>query len=131
MQSLSARADLIRNVNETLEKNQNVFIGLLLMFAGMIFFGSVLNSSLVSLTERRREVATLQVLGYEPRQVGSLFLRESMTGNLVGTLLGLPLGYLLNYSIVTAYDTEMFRIPIVDPTNVWLVVVGLDIGDSA
>jgi putative ABC transport system permease protein len=127
VQSLSARADVIRNVNETLVKNQNVFIGLLVLFAGVIFFGSVLNSSLVSLAERRREVATLQVLGYGPWQVGSLFLRESMAVNFAGTLLGLPLGYLLNYGIVTAYDTEMFRIPIVDPTKVWMVVIGLGI----
>jgi putative ABC transport system permease protein len=127
VQSVSARADLIRNVNETLVKNQNVFIGLLVLFAGVIFFGSVLNSSLVSLAERRREVATLQVLGYGPWQVGALFLRESMTVNLAGTLLGLPLGFLLNYGIVSAYDTEMFRIPIVDPSKVWVVVTGLGI----
>jgi len=128
VQGVSARADIIRSVNDTLVKNQHVFIGLLVMFAGVIFFGSVLNSSLVSLAERRREVATLRVLGYGPWQVGALFLRESMLTNVLGTIVGLPLGYLLNYGIVVAYDTEMFRIPIIDPTAVWCYVMVLGIG---
>jgi putative ABC transport system permease protein len=125
VQGVSARADIVRNVKETLVKNQHVFIGLLVMFAGVIFFGSVLNSSLVSLQERQREVATLRVLGYGPWQIGNLFLRESILVNGVGTLLGLPLGYLLNYGIVVAYDTEMFRIPLINPTQVWLIVIVL------
>jgi putative ABC transport system permease protein len=128
VQGVSARADIIRSVNDTLVKNQHVFIGLLVMFAGVIFFGSVLNSSLVSLAERRREVATLRVLGYGPWQVGALFLRESMLTNVVGTIVGLPLGYLLNYGIVVAYDTEMFRIPLINPTEVWGYVMLLGIG---
>lgn len=125
VQSVTARADIIRNVQETLVQNQRVFIGLLVLFAGVIFFGSVLNSSLVSLAERRREVATLRVLGYGPWQVGGLFLRESLLTNTIGTFLGLPLGYALNYGITLAYDTEMFRIPLVDPTQVWLQVIAL------
>ena len=73
-------------------------------------------------------MATLRVLGYGPWQVGALFLRESMLTNVVGTIVGLPLGYLLNYGIVVAYDTEMFRIPIIDPTAVWCYVTLLGIG---
>ena len=65
-----------------------------MLFAGIVFFGSILNTSLVSLAERQREVATLRVLGYGPWQVGSLLLRESMITTVLGTLLGMPLGYL-------------------------------------
>src|SRR5581483_8456013 len=130
IQAVTARADTIHNVMQTLVKNQRVFIGLLVLFAGVIFFGSVLNTSLVSLAERQREVATLQVLGYSPWQVGGLFLRETGVTNLLGTLLGLPLGYLLNYGIVIAYDTEMFRIPLIDPTRawVWTALLGVTFG---
>lgn len=121
VQSVSSRADAVANVMETLIKNQRVFIGLLVLFAGVIFFGSVLNSSLIGLAERSREVATLRVLGYGEWQVGNLFLRESLLVNTVGTLVGMPLGYLLNWGITVAYDTDLFRIPIVDPTRSCLV----------
>lgn len=130
LQAVSARRDTIENVMDTLIKNQRVFIGLLVLFAGVIFFGSVLNSSLVSLAERSREVATLRVLGYTEWQVGGLFLRETMIGNLLGTLAGLPLGYMLNVGITKAYDTEMFRIPVIDPRGVFLstIVLGVVFG---
>lgn len=126
LQAVSARADAIRSVTDTVVKNQRVFIGLLVLFAGAIFFGSVLNASLISLAERQREVATWRALGYGEWQVGGLFLRESMLANLLGTLLGLPLGYLLNVGITMAYNTDLFRIPVVDPTWSWgwTVVVG-------
>ncbi|MBL8828723.1 MAG: FtsX-like permease family protein [Planctomycetaceae bacterium] len=123
LQAVTARADTIYNVRETLVKNQRVFIYLLVGFAGVIFFGTVLNSSLISLAERQREVATLRVLGYNEWQIGGLFARESLLTNLVGTLAGLPLGYGLNVAVTAAYDTEMFRIPLVNPTGVCVAVV--------
>ena len=49
----------------------------------------------MSLAERQREVATLRVLGYGPWQIGTLLLRESLIVTLLGTVLGMPLGYLL------------------------------------
>jgi len=123
LQAVTARADTIYNVRETLVKNQRVFIYLLVGFAGVIFFGTVLNSSLISLAERQREVATLRVLGYNEWQIGGLFARESLLTNFVGTLAGLPLGYALNVGVTAAYDTEMFRIPLVNPTGVCVAVV--------
>jgi putative ABC transport system permease protein len=125
LQAVTARADTIANVMDTLVKNQRVFIFLLVMFAGVIFFGSVLNSSLIGLAERAREVATLLVLGYNERQVGGLFLRESLLINTAGTLAGLPLGYLLNVGITIAYDTDMFRIPVIDPKKIWVAALVL------
>lgn len=112
VQSVYARQDTIRNLQDTVIKTQTTFIGLLIFFAGVIYFGSVLNASLISLAERQSEVATLRVLGYGPWEVGGLFLRESLIVNLIGTIAGLPLGYLLSVWMVAMYDTEMFRIPV-------------------
>lgn len=125
LRGVSARADLIANVMNTLIANQQVFISLLVMFAGIIFFGSVLNSSLVSLAERVREVATWRVQGYGEWQIGGLFLRESVLLNSLGTLLGLPLGLLMTMAVTRAYDTEMFRIPVVAPWTAWAMTLTL------
>lgn len=131
LQSVSTRQDSLHNLRETIVKVQGIFIGLLVIFAGVIYFGSVLNASLVSLAERRREVATLAVLGYSPWQIGGLFFRESIVVTLCGTALGLPLGYALTLFIAWAYDTEMFRFPVVSPAQVWLATVGLGIAFGA
>ena len=99
-----------------------IFIGLLVLFAGVIFFSSMLNTSLIGLAERRREVATLRVMGYTEYQIGGYFLRESMLVNSIGTLLGLPVGYALTMWLTKVYDTEMFRFPLVSRPIVWILV---------
>ena len=125
IQSVSARKDRIKNIMDTIIDTQETFIGVLVVFAGIIFFGSVLNSSLISLAERQREVATLRVLGYTPWQIGGLFFRETVVINAIGTLLGLPLGYQLTVIIVEAYANELFRIGVVTPTWIWTTTLSL------
>jgi putative ABC transport system permease protein len=96
------------------------FTGFLIVTAGLILFGSTVNSAMVGLAERRREVATLLVLGYTPAAVGRLFLREGLLVHLAGTLLGLPGGYFLYRGVIARLqDTELFRLPAVDPVPAW------------
>ena len=59
-------------------------------------------------------------MGYGPWQVGGLLLRESMITTVLGTLLGMPLGYLLTMTIATAYASDMFRLPIVASPGLWM-----------
>ena len=120
LESVTARPDMIRSLEETLVDNLWVSIGMLIVFAGVIFFGSIFNASLVSLAERQREVATLRVLGYGPWRVGSLLLRESMIVTVLGTVLGMPLGYLLTVGAAASYDSEMFRFPVVSSVGTWI-----------
>jgi putative ABC transport system permease protein len=126
VQAVNSRADVIENL-EFIVETQSIFIGFVVIFAGVIFFSTLLNSSLIGLAERRREVATLRVLGYTERQVGGLFLRESLVVNSLGTLVGLPLGYTLAWLLSVSYDTEMFRFPLIAPPGVWYGTVALAI----
>jgi len=95
--------------------NQFMTFSMLLMigFAGIIAIGSVVNTAMISLNERERDVASLRVLGYSNFQVGQIFFGESAVLNIVGILLGLLLGIYFTYAMSAAYSTEMFRIPIV------------------
>ncbi len=126
LQSLSARQDLIDNLIKTLINNQYVFIGMLVLFAGIIFFGSIVNASLVSLAERQREVATLRAMGYGEWEVGGLFLRENIVVNTCGSLLGLPFGYLLVVATSLAYQqNDLIRLPVVSAPWVWTLTLVL------
>jgi putative ABC transport system permease protein len=102
-----------------------LFIGVWILFAGVLFFGSVLNASLVSLAERQREVATFLALGYTRWQIGAMFMRESLVANLAGTLLGLPVGYGLTVLMLYAYENDVIRLPLVCPTWIWLWTIVL------
>jgi len=127
LQSVAARADMIRSLEETVLRNQWIIINLLVLFAGIVFFGSILNASLVSLAERQRELAALRVLGYGPWQIGSLLLRESGITTLLGTLLGMPLGYGLTLLTARAYASDLFRLPIITDAGIWIWTVALSV----
>jgi putative ABC transport system permease protein len=125
--AVSARSEMIDNINQLMLESQNASITVMVLFAGVISFGRILNASLVGMNQRLREIATLRVIGYGPWQIGGLFLRESTLINAVGTLTGLPLGYLLYLVMVHAYDMDLMRLPVVTPMWVWVWAVVLNI----
>jgi putative ABC transport system permease protein len=128
VQSVAARQDMIDNLVQTLVQNQYVFIGILVLFSGIVFFGSVVNSSLVGLAERQREVAMLRAMGYGPWDVGGLFLRENLVVNAVGTLWGLPFGYGLVALTSLAYEqNDLIRLPVVSAPWVWVTTIALSL----
>lgn len=108
---------------ETLLGTMMGIMSALVGFAAVIYSGSIMTTSLVSVAERRREIATFLVMGYTKGQVGGIFLRESMLVNLVGTLIGLPLGFALLAWMVQMYDTEFYRFPLDVTPEVYLLTV--------
>lgn len=117
LEAFSDREGQYASLRDTLVGAIRGGTGVLIVSAGLILFGTTLNASLVGLAERRREVATLLVLGYTPWAVGRLFLREGLVVHIAGTLLGLPGGYLMYRGLIArVQDTELFRLPAVDPT---------------
>lgn len=108
---ITERNRALRQLEDTFGAAMGTMIGLMVLFAGVISFGSVLNTALVSLSERQREAATLRVLGHTPAQVAWIFTGESLLLNIVGIAIGLGGGIFLAQLIATAYNTELFRFP--------------------
>ncbi len=107
------RRRALDQIQQTFGEVMGTFIGVTVLFAGLIAFGAVLNTALVSLSEREREVATLRVLGYHPGQVSRIFSAESVALNGVGIGFGLLAGVGLTHLLSLAYDTELYRFPVV------------------
>ena len=111
IQSVAAIREQKEQLSDVLIEQMLASLVVVIIFAGLIYLGSILNSSLISLAERKREIATFRVLGFTTQEVGSIFFRESLCVNVAGTLCGLPLGYLLSRGMISLYDTELFRLP--------------------
>jgi len=112
-QGLSVRADTKHNIESTFVESTSASLGLMILFAGVIAFGSMLNSSLIEIGDRTRDISTFRVLGYKPGQIAGIFFRQNMIVLAVGLLFAYPLGYALVLVSAQAYDTELFRMPIV------------------
>jgi len=130
IESITSRRHMVNMLTDTIIQNQRVMIFMLVFFSGAVFFGSVLNSSMVSLAERSREVATLGALGYTPWEIGGMFLRETMVVNLLGALLGLPIGYGLTELTAYGFNNDLLRLPVVTAPWIWWWTIGLSIAFS-
>jgi len=111
--AIGERQRSLDQINETFGKNMGTMIGIMVLFSGLVAFGSVLNAAMVSLSEREREVGTLRVLGYTPREVAGIFSGESYFLNAFGIALGLAGGVGLAHLMSVAYDMELYRFPTV------------------
>jgi len=109
---ISRRVRVFLQLEETFGKMMGAMIGVMVLFAGLIAFGSVLNATLVSLSERKRDVGTLRVLGYSAIESARIFSGESFLLNGIGALLGLAAGAVLTHLLALAYDTELYRWPV-------------------
>jgi len=108
---IAQRTRSLTQLDETFGETMGTMISLMVLFAGLIAFGSILNTALVSLSERQREVGTLRVLGYTPLQIAKIFSGESQLLNVCGILLGIAGGIGLSHIMAHAYSTELYRFP--------------------
>lgn len=124
-QGLGVRADTKLNIEKTLIETSVFSIGLMVLFAGIIAFGSTVNNALIEIGDRIREISTFRVLGYKPGQIAGILFRQSMVTFGVGLVLAFPLGYAMTELIAAAYDSELYRMPVIIRPGVVILTVGL------
>lgn len=103
----------IQSFEETIAESIMLMRTFNILFAVIIAFGVVYNSARISLSERSRELATLRVIGFTRAEISLIQLGELAVLTIVAIPAGLLLGYGLAWLTSTAYDTELFRIPLV------------------
>jgi putative ABC transport system permease protein len=82
-------------------------------FAFVIAFGVVYNAARVSLSERRRELASLRVLGFTIREIASILLGELAVLTLVALPVGMVLGSALAQFMELLFQNELYRVRVV------------------
>jgi putative ABC transport system permease protein len=101
------------NFRQTTAKNIGVIQGVYMIFAVVVAFGVVYNNARISLAERARELATLRVVGFSRREVGSVLVTELVILALIAVPLGLVVGTGFARGIVGTVNTETVRLPLV------------------
>lgn len=127
-QGLSVRRDAKENIESTLVDTSRVSLGLMIAFAGMIAFGSAVNNALIEIGDRRRELSTLRVLGYRPGEIASILFRQSLFCSAIGMVLAIPIGIAAQWLLSAAYNSELYRMPLVVRANVIVYTLVLAAG---
>ena len=86
---------------------------ILIVSAGALAFVVLYNLSSVNISERRRELATIKVLGFYDKEVYQYINRENTILTLIGILFGLGIGNILTMYIIKTCEIDMLMF---DPT---------------
>lgn len=81
-------------------RSVNMVVVVLVVAAAALAFIVLYNLTNINITERAREIATLKVLGFTPREVNAYIFREIVLLAMLGALVGLGLGVVLEGFVV-------------------------------
>ncbi|MBQ3514811.1 MAG: FtsX-like permease family protein [Lachnospiraceae bacterium] len=107
----------IKSVSQLSTTKQNVdsalscldyIIWLVVLFAGALAFIVIFNLTNINLAERSREIATVQVLGFYPKETESYVLRENLVLSILASFIGLPLGTLFHRIVMSMIVIDTF-----------------------
>lgn len=93
-----------QRIYDGLSTTLTAIIVIIVVGAGALAAIVLYNLTNINIEERRREIATLKVLGYTKGEVAGYIYRESMILTLAGALLGLGLGKILHSFIIAKID---------------------------
>ena len=90
-------------------KSLNNVVAILIFLSGALSFVVLYNLSYINITERKREIATLKVLGFTNKEVDDYIIKETIILTLLGIIFGLVFGIFLTNVILDTVEIEVVR----------------------
>lgn len=91
----------------TMLETLGLVIIVIIAAAGALAFVVMYNLTNINITERVREIATLKVLGFYDKEVDAYIFRENILLTLLGTAVGLVLGFFLAVFVITTAEVDL------------------------
>lgn len=123
IKNVQSRNELIDSLDALLESIRLVIIILILAAA---LLGSIVLYNLGSLSfmERIRELATLRVLGFFPREIRSLLNKQNIWMTSIGILLGIPSGMALIKVLLSTMSDSLDFVMVISPLTYVISITG-------
>jgi len=109
--SVEEKGAMLNKFNELMESYSFTYY-ILALFGMFTGFAVIYNSGLVSLSERKRELASLRVMGMTTGEVLQVLSFEQWFVSLFGMLAGVPMTILFLQGMASAMDSDLFTFPV-------------------
>lgn len=105
--SVTMNSDELEKLDSYVSRLYFVVI-ILIVAAGLLAFVVLYNLNNINITERRRELATLKLLGFYDKETAMYVFRENIILTVLGTVLGIFLGIVLHKFVMRTVETDMY-----------------------
>lgn len=106
-----------------LMSGMSYFTVCMIIFAVLMGAAIVYNNSIMSFNERRRELASLRVIGWSNKNIASLLFNEILLETLLGLMIGLPAGIYIGGRYLQAISSETFTWPVVVYPSTYFITI--------
>ncbi len=103
--SISYTSTTMSQINDMLAALDSVMI-VLIISAGLLAFVVLYNLNNININERKRELATIKVLGFYDGEVSAYVYRENIVLTIIGILAGVGLGIILHRFTITTVEVD-------------------------
>ena len=91
---------------DTIIKGMNKIVYLIIGAALLLALIVLYNLVIINMNERKREIATLKVLGFKNKEISSYVYRETIILMIIGIIIGLFLGVILHQYVIITAETD-------------------------
>lgn len=106
--SVVTKGESLKNVEAMLDSLSNVVL-ILIVLSGILSFVVLYNLSYINISERKREIATLKVLGFTHKEVDNYIIKENIIITILGIIIGLILAKPFVDYIVNTVEIDLVR----------------------
>ena len=94
-------------------------IWMVVAFSAALAFVVIFNLTNINLAERSREIATVEVLGFYPKETYSYVLRENLIMSVISAFLGIPLGFVFHRLVMKLILIDALHFPVfISPVSI-------------
>lgn len=104
--SVGFKNNIYMDYNKSIE-SVNTVVLVLIVSAGVLAFVVIYNLTNININERRRELATIKLLGFYNNELANYIYRENIILTLIGSLVGIFMGILLHRFIIITAETNI------------------------
>ena len=106
VQSASYASTMMGSMDDMLS-SLNLVLIILIVSAGLLAFVVLYNLNTININERRRELATIKVLGFFDKEVSAYVFRENVLLTILGMIAGCFFGKIMHYFVITTVEVEL------------------------
>jgi putative ABC transport system permease protein len=112
VQSVKEPDDMVKQYNEYMGLIY-AYIGVIVALSCIMGFAIIYNTTTISIMERKRELASLRIMGFTNKQVAELIFNENTAVSAMGLIIGMPLGMYMAAQILKLMPEDMISLPLV------------------
>jgi putative ABC transport system permease protein len=99
----------------------NIAIGFYILFGGILSFALIYNATIIGISERMTEFASLRIMGFDKRDVYRMISKENFIIAGIAVIAGIPFGAAMIRGMIEFFSSDMMTLPVMYPVKVFIL----------